>query len=428
MLSFSSNRESPIQSMIQSRVNNVSTSLQENVSIYSSDYLMFASSLDISNQNKLFSAIMSDKAKMNFLKTNASYFLLTDKIGNLNYQVAYMKLLNYKGECIGYISVSKFASHAEIHQQLNYLIFSLAKLYAFVFFLATFLSFLITRGLTNSFNIIIKKLRSVNLQRNEILSWHFDDEIGLLVSEYNKMISKLEQSAHVLAQSEREHAWKEMAQQVAHEIKNPLTPMRLNLQFLQNALKNNQANTTDITKRVTESLIEQIDNLNYIASEFSSFARMPDPKVEVFNVVTLLEKCISIYKYENAVSIFLELPPSPVFIKSDKSQLLRVFGNVFQNAVQAIPDGRKGVIKVKLSIINNYAIIVINDNGVGISPSVKTSMFMPHFTTKNSGSGIGLAMSKRIIEYWNGAIWFESIENIGTDFFIKIPILEQTVT
>ena len=246
-------------------------------------------------------------------------------------------------------------------------------------------------------------------------------------SEYNKMISKLEKSAHVLAQSEREHAWKEMAQQVAHEIKNPLTPMRLNLQFLQNALRNNQDNTTEITKKVTDSLIEQIDNLNYIASEFSSFAKLPDPKVEVFNLVALLEKSISIYKYETNISIIQELPSSPIFIKSDKSQLLRVFSNLFQNAVQAIPEGRKGIIEVYLLIDNNSALIHISDNGVGIKATIKESMFLPHFTTKNSGSGIGLAMSKRIIEYWNGSIWFDSIENLGTDFYVKLPILEQTI-
>lgn len=425
--SFTNSNDKEALKKINTVLSAISKNLKQNITVYSPDYFLLATTLDELHSYKLFSSILSDQAKEHFTKSSSSFLLVNEHLGMLEYQVAYMKLHNTKGELVGYLSISQFFSHAEIHKQLNYLIFSLIKLYALVFVLSTFFSFLITRGLTNSFNVIIKKLQSVNLHGNEVLSWPFDDEIGLLVSEYNKMISKLEKSAHVLAQSEREHAWKEMAQQVAHEIKNPLTPMRLNLQFLQNALRNNQDNTTEITKKVTDSLIEQIDNLNYIASEFSSFAKMPDPKVEVFNLVALLEKSISIYKYETNISIVQELPSSPIFIKSDKSQLLRVFSNLFQNAVQAIPEGRKGIIEVHLLIDNNSALIHISDNGVGINATIKESMFLPHFTTKNSGSGIGLAMSKRIIEYWNGSIWFDSIENLGTDFYVKLPILEQTI-
>jgi nitrogen fixation/metabolism regulation signal transduction histidine kinase len=320
-----------------------------------------------------------------------------------------------------------YTSEKEIRYQITYLIIAMTNLYAFIFVLSTLLAFVVTNGLTSSFNLIIKQFQRVNLQKNETLEWPYDDDIGLMVAEYNKMVKKLEESAHQLAQTEREDAWKEMAKQVAHEIKNPLTPMRLNLQFLQNAIKNKQDNTLEITRKVTDSLIEQIDNLNYIASEFSNFAKLPDPQIAVFSLNTILESSVSIYKNESAITISLSLPPRPIIIKSDKSHLLRVFSNLLQNAVQSIPEGKDGLIQVNLYIQNQLAVVQVKDNGSGIPSSIREDVFIPHFTTKNAGSGIGLAMTKRIVEYWHGSIWFESIEYEGTDFYVALPFLDDTI-
>jgi len=388
--------------------------------------LLSTSNVQLFNQG-IVAPILSRDA-MRLLSVNASSILcLDDKIGLLQFKVAYMNLYDELGNTIAYVSMPIYTSEKEIRYQITYLIIAMTNLYAFIFVLSTLLAFVVTNGLTSSFNLIIKQFQRVNLQKNETLEWPYDDDIGLMVTEYNKMVKKLEESAHQLAQTEREDAWKEMAKQVAHEIKNPLTPMRLNLQFLQNAIKNKQDNTLEITRKVTDSLIEQIDNLNYIASEFSNFAKLPDPQIAVFSLNTILESSVSIYKNESTITISLSLPPRPIIIKSDKSHLLRVFSNLLQNAVQAIPEGKQGFIFVNLYIQNQLAVVQVKDNGSGIPSSIREDVFIPHFTTKNAGSGIGLAMTKRIVEYWHGSIWFESIENEGTDFYVALPFLDDTI-
>lgn len=388
--------------------------------------LLSTSNVQLFNQGIL-APILSRDA-MRLLSVNASSILcLDDKIGLLQFKVAYMNLYDELGNTIAYVSMPIYTSEKEIRYQITYLIIAMTNLYAFIFVLSTLLAFVVTNGLTSSFNLIIKQFQRVNLQKNETLEWPYDDDIGLMVTEYNKMVKKLEESAHQLSQTEREDAWKEMAKQVAHEIKNPLTPMRLNLQFLQNAIKNKQDNTLEITRKVTDSLIEQIDNLNYIASEFSNFAKLPDPQIAVFSLNTILESSVSIYKNESTITISLSLPPRPIIIKSDKSHLLRVFSNLLQNAVQSIPEGKDGLIQVNLYIQNQLAVVQVKDNGSGIPSSIREDVFIPHFTTKNAGSGIGLAMTKRIVEYWHGSIWFESIENEGTDFYVALPFLDDTI-
>jgi len=388
--------------------------------------LLSTSNIQLFNQG-IVAPILSRDA-MRLLSVNASSILcLDDKIGLLQFKVAYMNLYDELGNTIAYVSMPIYTSEKEIRYQITYLIIAMTNLYAFIFVLSTLLAFVVTNGLTSSFNLIIKQFQRVNLQKNETLEWPYDDDIGLMVAEYNKMVKKLEESAHQLAQTEREDAWKEMAKQVAHEIKNPLTPMRLNLQFLQNAIKNKQDNTLEITRKVTDSLIEQIDNLNYIASEFSNFAKLPDPQIAVFSLNTILESSVSIYKNESTITISLSLPPRPIIIKSDKSHLLRVFSNLLQNAVQSIPEGKDGLIQVNLYIQNQLAVVQVKDNGSGIPSSIREDVFIPHFTTKNAGSGIGLAMTKRIVEYWHGSIWFESIENEGTDFYVALPFLDDTI-
>ena len=413
---------------LQEIVNNSALNTHADINIFGLDGKLLSSS----NTDLFVKGIIAPiipNIPLHYLKSSNIPILSHDEhIGLLDFKVAYMNLFDDNGNTIAYMSMPIYASQKEIRYQITYLVIAMTNLYAFIFVLSTLLAFVVTNGLTRSFNLIIKQFQRVNLQKNELLEWPYDDDIGLMVKEYNKMIKKLEESAHQLAQSEREDAWKDMAKQVAHEIKNPLTPMRLNLQFLQNAINNKQDNALAITKKVTDSLIEQIDNLNYIASEFSNFAKLPDPQVAIFSLNAILENSVSIYNNESNIIISLSLPNHQILIRSDRSHMLRVFSNLLQNAVQAIPEGKQGLINVNLYMQNQLAVIQVKDNGVGIPPSIKSDVFVPHFTTKNAGSGIGLAMTKRIVEYWNGSIWFESIENEGTEFYIKLPILEQTVT
>jgi nitrogen fixation/metabolism regulation signal transduction histidine kinase len=217
-----------------------------------------------------------------------------------------------------------------------------------------------------------------------------------------------------------------MAKQVAHEIKNPLTPMKLSLQMLERAIKNNSNNIPKITARVTGTLIEQIDNLSLIATNFSNFAKMPELKKEYFSLNDVLYAVTGMYNDDKDFEYLLLIPDYSITIFADKSQLIRVFTNIIQNATQAIPEDRKGNISLVVSKVkDNYIRVTISDNGEGISKEKGEKLFQPYFTTKTSGTGLGLAMCKDIMEQFGGKITYESIEHEGTSFHIDLPILDE---
>lgn len=379
---------------------------------------------DIYDKALLARIIRPDAYRQLFIE-HKSVFIQDEALGNLNYLSCYVPLRDEYGSAVGYLNVPYFASEKYLKNQISNILVTLINLYAFIFLLSSMLTGFLTRWLTRTFNIIIEQFARINLQKNERIEWPYDDEIGTLVREYNKMVKKVEENAAILAQSERESAWREMARQVAHEIKNPLTPMKLNIQYLQQALRNDHPNAKQMADKVSTSLIEQIDNLSYIASEFSNFAKMPEARPEELNLNDLLDVALELYLNEQTVKVSLSKTDEQIIVFSDRSQLLRVFTNLLENAIQAIPEDRDGKVYVLLTKEEgNTALISITDNGQGISEEVAERIFQPYFTTKSSGTGLGLAMTKKIIEFWQGQIWFETIEDEGTTFFIRLPIVE----
>ena len=216
---------------------------------------------------------------------------------------------------------------------------------------------------------------------------------------------------------------KQLVRGVAHEIKNPLTPMRLSIQHLQRAIQSNAPNVKELTSKVTDTILEQIDNLTHIASEFSNFAVMPKAVNEQLCLNDLLTNVTSLFNEHDHVELTLQLPDNRIEVFADKNQLLRVFNNVIKNAIQAIPDDREGKINVILYMAEHRAMVKVTDNGRGISENEKDKVFVPNFTTKSSGMGIGLAMCKNIVESAGGYIWFESVEGQGTTFYIELPVI-----
>ena len=220
-----------------------------------------------------------------------------------------------------------------------------------------------------------------------------------------------------------ESAWREMAQQVAHEIKNPLTPMKLSIQHLQRAFDNKDPRAPEMAERISKTLIEQIENLSKIATEFSSFAKMPQPENEKIHLLEVVYHSANLYKENEGVSISVKTEGvirDEIF--ADKSQLLRVFNNLILNSIQAIPDDRQGEIVIKAINVNDSIMISVSDNGIGIDQEKANKVFVPNFTTKSSGMGLGLAISQNIIEMAGGIIRFESIENSGTTFYVTLPL------
>jgi hypothetical protein len=406
-------------------ITDLSNTQKVDINVYATSGLLNVTSQDNIYDRSLLARIMRQDAFYELSVQKSSQLMQNESIGKLNYLSCYVPIRNEPGNTVGYINIPYYSSQKELSYQISNIVVALINLYAFIFLLSGLLTVIITRWITRSFNVVIERFGKLNLSKNELIDWPYDDEIGVLVDEYNKMVKKVEENAMLMAQTERETAWREMAQQVAHEIKNPLTPMKLNIQYLQQALRNKQENIAELTGKVSESLIEQIDNLSYIASEFSNFAKMPEARPEHIDVNNLITAASELFLNDNAVKVIIEKNEQPVLVLADKSQMQRVFTNLLQNGVQSIPEQRQGKITLSVKKENEFALISFADNGTGINNDAIEKIFQPYFTTKTSGTGLGLAMTKRIIEFWAGEIWFETKEGEGTTFYIKLPLAHE---
>jgi nitrogen fixation/metabolism regulation signal transduction histidine kinase len=239
------------------------------------------------------------------------------------------------------------------------------------------------------------------------------------------MVKKLDISAAMLARSEREGAWREMARQVAHEIKNPLTPMKLNLQYLQMAIDTNSPNVKDISVYVAKILVEQIDHLSQIATDFAQFANIGRTKNQVFNLNDSIKHVSSLYSVNDKLHIALSPHKEKIMIRADKTQINRLLTNLIQNAIQSVPENRNSEIEIATMDSDGKVILSVKDNGTGIPEHMTNKIFTPNFTTKTSGTGLGLAMCKGIVEKLDGRIWFETKESEYTIFFVELPVIES---
>lgn len=358
---------------------------------------------------------------------NAIQCVKKEKMGKVNYLSIYNPIRNSNGKVYAYLNVPSYSTQGELKQEISNFLVTLINLNAFIFLVAGAISLFITNRITYSFTLIGHKMREINLRKiNQVIEWNRKDEIGELVKEYNKMVHKLEESAEALAKNEREGAWRQMARQVAHEIKNPLTPMKLSIQYLQKAIDNNSPNVKEMTFNVAKTLVEQIDHLSKIASDFSQFANIGNPRKEVFDLHEMIYSLSSLYEATDNLDFSWEPINQKVLLFADKTQLNRLFTNLFQNGIDAASGREHRVIKVRELVNEEYVTVSISDNGEGIPEHTRSKIFTPNFTTKSSGTGLGLAMSKSIIENAEGEIWFETEEGVGTTFYVKIPLLRAT--
>jgi nitrogen fixation/metabolism regulation signal transduction histidine kinase len=297
-----------------------------------------------------------------------------------------------------------------------------AQVFIIMFIISILISYLLSSNITKSISQISEKLGITQLnERNQKLKLQpGNQEINALILAYNNMVDTLEESAQKLAQSEREHAWREMAKQVAHEIKNPLTPMRLTIQSFQRKFDVNDPEISQKLNDFSDILIQQIDTMTTVASAFSNFANMPTQQNEQLNIVQVCKTALEIF---NEDYVAFKTSENEIFTSFDRTQLTRIVTNLVKNAIQSIPKNQeiKSVVVEILKEDTNF-ILKISDNGIGISTENAAYIFEPKFTTKNSGMGLGLAIIKKIIENYNGSISFESEEEKGTLFTVKLPI------
>lgn len=351
-------------------------------------------------------------------------YIHQESIGTLEYASAYALFRDADNKKVAYINLPHFTKPGALQKEISNLIVAVINLYVVLFIIVAFVAFFMSNKITQPLRMLKNKFMDVELgKQSEQISYNKKDEIGALVTEYNNMVKKLAENIELLAKTERESAWREMAKQVAHEIKNPLTPMKLSVQFLQKSWQDQDANFDKKLDKYTQALIDQINTLSNIANEFSSFAKMPKPQNELVNLVEKLENTVNLFSHDENIELESDFDNHKILnIIADKEQISRVFNNLIKNAIQAIPSDRKGRIFVSLTKINGHALVKIKDNGGGISEEQREKLFTPNFTTKSTGMGMGLPIVKEIIKNAKGEIWFESTLNEGTTFFIKLPV------
>lgn len=346
-----------------------------------------------------------------------------ESIGKLKYISAYVPFVNQNNEVLAYLNLPYFVGVNELQNEISSVLAAIINAYLVFILIAISLAVVASRQVTRPLYLIQERLSQTRLgYKTEKIQYHRKDEIGQLVKEYNRMVDELADSASKLAKSEREGAWREMAKQIAHEIKNPLTPMKLSIQYLQKAWDDKVEDFDRYIKRVTDTLTDQINQLSVIATEFSHFAKMPVASIEPIDVIEKLMNTVSLFERSSDVEFIVEnFHKGRVIVLFGSEQILSVFNNLIKNAVQSIPKDRKGKIVIQIRQDEYDVVISFKDNGKGIEPHVKEKMFTPNFTTKSSGMGLGLAIVKNIVEHSNGKIWFETKMDVGSTFFISIP-------
>ena len=354
-----------------------------------------------------------------------SEIITKEQIGNLNYLSAYTPIRNNNSEIIAYLNLPYFANAEDYNQKIALFITTIINSYVLIVFLISIIAFFIAKSITAPLSLIQDELIKIKLgQKMKTINWDRNDEIGSLIKAYNKMILDLEESANKLAKSERESAWKEMAKQVAHEIKNPLTPMKLGLQLLERAHQAHDENFPEKFENFTKTFIQQIDNLTNIANEFANYAQMPNHKTEAVIIKEALWASLDLFKHLSTIKFVInDETKQHILVLGNKDNFISIFNNLFRNATQAVDQVEHPIIQLHLSISANKLLIKFEDNGIGIPEAIQSNIFEPSFTTKNSGMGLGLAIVKNNLLPIDGEIWFQSSPNKGTTFFVLLPIV-----
>jgi two-component system, NtrC family, nitrogen regulation sensor histidine kinase NtrY len=386
-------------------------------------YLIATSRQEIFYRN-LTSQRINNTALNNLRHLTRSEYLQKEKIGSLEYISAYVPFYGTEGETIAYLNLPYFRMQSILANEISDLVVAVINFTILLVLITMGLAVLISRWLTSPLKMLTEGLASVEVgKKSEQLSYRGNDEIGELVKQYNRMVDEIEESTHKLANSEREYAWREMAKQIAHEIKNPLTPMKLNIQQLFKSWKDKAPGFDKSIEKFTENQIEYIDNLSSIASAFSSFAKMPLPNPVDVNLVEQLNTTLELFKSTADVSFNVIWPKEKkVIVSVDKEHLSGAFSNLIKNGIQAIPAGKDGLIEITMKVLSDKVLVSVSDNGTGIPEELQKNLFTPNFTTKSSGMGLGLSIVKRYIESANGRIWFSSELNIGSVFYVELPL------
>ena len=407
-------------------LNEESSTYNVDINLFDAEGRLLSSTKPYLLENEILGEMMNPIAFTKLTLNQNSQLLIHEELEGSDYLSAYVPLFDGKNRVIGYLNTPYFAKNEELNKQISSLVVNVLNIYFLLLLVGVSIAYIISRQISKPLLLIQEKIAKTELRgSNELIVYDRDDEIGQLVKQYNKMVMELEESADQLAENEREDAWREMAKQVAHEIKNPLTPMKLSMQHLQRAYEQGPSEKLDaLFKKTSVLFIDQINSLSNMASEFSNFAQMPEDKFTKFNLSEVLANTVELFIRSENVAIKTQIDPD-IWVIADVEQLKRVFNNLIKNAIQAVPEDRTGKLEISLKPIRKMARIRVKDNGSGIPLDLYKKVFVPNFSTKNSGMGLGLAICKKIIESAQGNISFVSEVNKGTTFEVNLPIVDK---
>jgi signal transduction histidine kinase len=422
---LSSDWQSVPYSSLNELLINLSNIFNTDINLYDMSGFLLATSRPEIFYRDLAAPRMDNLAYINLRDLRKSEYIQNEELGNMSYISAYVPFYNNDNKVIAYMNLPYFRMQSLLTRQISNLIVTVINFTLILILLAMSFAVFISGRLTSPLLMLSRGLASVELGKKSMrLEYHANDEIGEMVRQYNNMVDELDESARKLTNSEREYAWREMAKQIAHEIKNPLTPMKLNVQQLIKSWKDGVPGFEKKLEGFTKNQIEYIDNLSSIASAFSSFAKMPGTNPSVINLLEQLRLTLELFRNTDNISFRVKWPrESKVFIYADKEHLNGIFSNLIKNSIQSIPSDREGIIKVSMEVFGDKVTISVTDNGTGIPESLQARLFTPNFTTKSSGMGLGLSIVRKYVEGANGRIWFESEADKGTTFHVEFPLM-----
>lgn len=372
-------------------------------------------------------SLMNAKAFHSMQGEKLLYYSQGERLGNATYQSSYIAIQDHEGNTLAYLNTPFFSSKSDLRSEILNYVLTYINFILIISLIFITIVLIITRRITKPLVSLQDKMRQVDINKtNEQLEWKSNDEIGALINQYNLLVVELEKSAAELRRTATESAWRGVARQVAHEIKNSLTPMRLSVQMLQRSAEQQGGEMDERIQRTTRTLLEQIDTLSDIASSFSSYAKLPENHPQPLDLAELVSNVVNLYDNIDNITFQYVVDSSVDYtFNGDKTNLNSTVSNIIKNATQAIGDKPDGRIDVSLNATETAFVIKVKDNGKGIKEEDKKMIFLPNFTTKSGGSGVGLSLTYNIVHAAGGDITFESTEGEGATFVIELPRSEK---
>jgi signal transduction histidine kinase len=395
--------------------------IRTNINLYSPQGSLIRSTQPELFERFLLSSRMNSSAFYKIIRGRKRQLINKERISGLKYYSLYAPVFNLSGTLIAIVNIPYFSRTADLRGDISSIIAAIINFYILLLLASIFGGTMVSNSLSRPLAEISTKMRLMDIsKKTEHINYKNNDELGVLVKAYNKMLDDVQAGTRAIAETERKQAWSEMARQIAHEIKNPLTPMRLSIQYLVRLKKNNVTGWQDKFEDISQSILEQIDILSETASEFSSFAKFYYEEKSVINLYDIVKEERLLFDNKADIKILFDYcsEQCPVFVR--KGQIIRVVVNLLSNAVQALEPAGRGYIRISIKESGEYYVVSFEDNGPGVKEEDLDKLFKPNFTTKSSGTGLGLAISKNIIDQSGGSISYRKSQFGGADFSFRL--------